>query len=144
MNKSSAQITRIGAYGLILRSNEILLCRLSAQISEIAGQWTLPGGGINFGESPHDAMIREVSEETGLDVLSKGVAHVDSKHVERQDHYYHAVRIIYQTEIVGGTLTNELDGTTDLCRWWPRDQLVELKLVDLAIVGVELAFPLSL
>jgi 8-oxo-dGTP pyrophosphatase MutT (NUDIX family) len=33
-----------------------------------ADQWVIPGGGINDGESTHDALIREVSEETGLDI----------------------------------------------------------------------------
>lgn len=38
------------------------------------GTWALPGGHIEFGESPVDAAVREVKEETGLDILPKNVS----------------------------------------------------------------------
>ena len=57
---------RIGAYAVILREGRILLTRLSH--GEVADErWTLPGGGVEFGEDPREAAVREVYEETGLD-----------------------------------------------------------------------------
>ncbi len=44
-------------------AGEILLVRLSYD----QGQWSMPGGGIDPGESPTEAVIREVREETGLE-----------------------------------------------------------------------------
>lgn len=41
--------------------------------SDFVGKWQLPGGGINFGESPEKALIREIKEETGLDIKIKSV-----------------------------------------------------------------------
>ena len=131
-------ITRVGAYGLILEHDQILLCRISSQLPHLAGKWTLPGGGIEFREDPVDAMIREVSEETGLRVEAAGLAAVDSNAVDTDHGKYHGIRIIYHTRLLGGQLTNEVDGTTDLCGWWAIDETQNLDLVDLAAVGIKL------
>ena len=55
------QIQRVAAYGVVRQSNQILLCQLTR-----SRQWTLPGGGIDFGEHPKAAVKREVLEETGF------------------------------------------------------------------------------
>ena len=58
---------RVAAYAVILRDEQILLARLAPYL--VPGElWTLPGGGIDFGEHPRDAVVREVHEETGLEV----------------------------------------------------------------------------
>jgi 8-oxo-dGTP pyrophosphatase MutT (NUDIX family) len=41
-------------------------------LQEADGQWDLPGGGLEQGEKPHDAVAREVAEETGYTVSSVG------------------------------------------------------------------------
>ena len=59
-----ARRQRIAAYAVILREDRILLSRLSPNVSH-SELWTLPGGGLDHGESPRDAVVREVYEETG-------------------------------------------------------------------------------
>lgn len=140
-DSSKPHITRIAAYGLILQDQRILLCRLSEQLPEYAGYWTLPGGGIDFGEDPTHAMIREVNEETGLMVKPNRVAGINSFYEEQVEHKFHGIRIIYNTQLIGGALINELDGTTDLCAWWSFDEARMLPLVDLTEIGLKLAFP---
>ena len=135
------QITRIAAYGLILDEPRMILCRISAEIPRHQGRWTLPGGGIDFGEDPADAMVREVREETGLHVRPKSLAAVDSVHLDREDASHQGIRIIYFAELLGGTLTNEGQGTTDQCAWWSPEDARALRLVGLARVGLDLAFP---
>jgi ADP-ribose pyrophosphatase YjhB (NUDIX family) len=139
--KTRQQFTRIAAYGLVIQAERILLCRISSQLPNDAGFWTLPGGGINFGEDPVSGMIREVYEETGLSVRPLGIAGIDSLYLEDADRLFHGIRILYRTEVVGGVLRYEIDGTTDLCAWWPHQEAYQLPLVDLAIVGLKLAFP---
>ncbi len=133
--------TRIAAYGLVLKQHRILLCRISARITEHAGLWTLPGGGIDFGEDPEYAMVREVHEETGLIVRSVGVAGVDSLLVPDGNSATHSLRIIYFTEVLGGSLTHEVDGSTDLCEWHHVDAARSLPIVDLVESSLELVKP---
>ncbi|MEO1088763.1 MAG: NUDIX domain-containing protein, partial [Acidobacteriota bacterium] len=51
--------TRLAAYAVIVEDNRLLLCRISPQIPAHAGKWTLPGGGLDFGETPEAAVVRE-------------------------------------------------------------------------------------
>ena len=133
------QITRVAAYGLVVRNQQILLCRISEQLASHAGQWTLPGGGLNFGEEPAAAMVREVREETGLIVRPATLANVHSAALQLDGKAYHAIRILYHTDLLGGSLTNEIDGSTDLCGWWSLEEARRLPLVDLAQTGLDLA-----
>jgi 8-oxo-dGTP diphosphatase len=48
------QRLRVSAYALLVQDQKILLCRISEQVPMAAGRWTLPGGGIDFGEHPAD------------------------------------------------------------------------------------------
>jgi 8-oxo-dGTP pyrophosphatase MutT (NUDIX family) len=50
-------ITRLAAYGAIRRDERLLLCRVGpGNLGE--GRWTLPGGGLEFGETPEAAVVR--------------------------------------------------------------------------------------
>lgn len=134
------QITRVASYGLLIDGDEILLCRISDQLPQFTGYWTLPGGGVEFGEDPADAMVREVFEETGLQVRPRSIAGIDSVRVDLETVSYHGIRVVYHTELTGGSLTHEVNGTTDLCKWWQRRALPELPLVDLVQTALPWAF----
>jgi len=132
------EVTRISAYGLVHEPGRILLCRVAPQIDQWAGWWTLPGGGLQFGEEPETAAIREVEEETGLRVRLRGLARIHTL-VDRSlpDYDFHGLRLIYHTEVLGGTLRHETSGTTDRCEWFALDA-VPNQFVELARIGVEL------
>lgn len=133
------QRTRIGAYALIHDSQRILLCRISPELTRWADAWTLPGGGIDFGEPPAAAMVREVAEETGFIVEPVLVAAVDSICDRSGSDNYHGIRIIYEARVVGGSLRHETTGSTDRCEWHPLHKPLSIPLGDLAEVGIELA-----
>ena len=133
------QILRVSAYALLLRDERILLCRLSPHISA-RQEWTLPGGGIDFGEHPADAAVREVLEETGFHIRLVGDPYVDSELMEFKGNAVQAIRLIYRGQIEGGELTHEIDGSTDRCEWFTYEEALALSLVSLAQLGVELTF----
>ena len=54
------QNVRVGAYGVCLDDGRILLIRFAGGDP----RWSLPGGGVDFGEHPVDGVLREVQEET--------------------------------------------------------------------------------
>lgn len=133
--------TRVSAYGLLRRDNQLLLCRLSQQVGINPGAWTLPGGGIDFGEDPEDAVVREFFEETGLTVKVVKLLSVDSLADSLPGWSpMHSIRIIYKVDYVSGELQYEQEGSTDLCAWHTQEETDKLKLVGLAEHGIELAF----
>lgn len=136
--------TRVGGYALCTDAEgRVLLARLSA-IEVDVGAWTLPGGGIQFGEHPDAAAVRELEEETGYVGEIEAIAGVFS-HVYRQSRAaggsdLHFLGILYHMRLVGGRLRDEVDGTTDTARWFRREELGDVRLVEIAQFGVELAF----
>jgi 8-oxo-dGTP diphosphatase len=136
------RFTRISAHALCLdEAGRMLLCRVAASDVD-AGRWTLPGGGLEFGEDPLDGVLRELEEETGLLGAVTELAGIDSRrYVFEREHgqvEMHAVRILYRVAVTGGALRDELDGSTDRCAWVSPSELDELPLVDL----VDVALPL--
>jgi ADP-ribose pyrophosphatase YjhB (NUDIX family) len=142
------QMQRVAAYNVCVDdAGGLLMCRLS-DITERPGWWTLPGGGIDFGEHPEAGALRELAEETGLVGRIVELLAVDSIQRTIRDHPridgvvdYHSVRIVYRTEIVGGTLRDETDESTDRAAWCTREDLASMPLLELGSLGVELAFP---
>ncbi len=137
--------TRLGSYSLCLDAERrILLARLSAVEVE-HGAWTLPGGGVDFGEHPDAAAIRELHEETGLVCEIESVAGVFS-HLYAKSQFargidLHFLGIVYRVQVVGGELRDEIDGTTDMAAWFAPDELADIRIVRLARFGIGLAFP---
>ncbi|MFI5385873.1 MAG: NUDIX hydrolase [Fimbriimonadales bacterium] len=136
------QFIRVSAYGLIVRGERILLCRISPSTLPTQ-EWTLPGGGIDFGEHPEKAAVREILEETGFHVTLSGRPHVDSDLIGWRDATGHAIRLIYNAQIIGGELTHEVNGSTDRCDWFTRSEALALPLVPLGKLGIELVLGLE-
>ncbi|HEY3524309.1 MAG TPA: NUDIX domain-containing protein [Candidatus Limnocylindrales bacterium] len=135
--------TRIAAYVLCHdEQGRVLLCRIAAGDPE-ASSWTLPGGGLEFGEEPESGALRELEEETGLRGEIDGIVGVDSVHLGADEtasgREVHALRIVYRGRAVGGELRDELEGSTDHAAWLTPDEIATTPLVDLVRVALDRA-----
>lgn len=65
-------------------------------------RWGLPGGEIDHGEHPADAVVREVAEETGLAVTVEGVRDAAAELVERPPYLEHTDGIVFDLTVTGG------------------------------------------
>lgn len=121
---------RPAAYAIVVHEGAILL-------SKQHGGWHLPGGGIDLGEAPERAVVREVHEETGLRVKNPRLAHAGSNFFTWADlhtgnlHHVHSIPLYYVCDFAGGEMSIEgfdecerLDG--ELPEWIPLDQLDEI------------------
>jgi 8-oxo-dGTP diphosphatase len=114
---------RLAAKALVRRGEEVLLARLSDRAVE-TGRWTLPGGGVDHGESPETALVREVLEEAGLAVQVKTLVGVHDVHLtgnapDGRLEDFHAVNLVYEATVPDGVepVVREVDGTTDAVAW---------------------------
>jgi ADP-ribose pyrophosphatase YjhB (NUDIX family) len=130
---------RVAAYGLAAQAGDVLLTRLSR--GPHRGLWTLPGGGLDFGERPADAVVRETREETGLSVRAAELLDVDAERIvfERDGDRVegHPVRILYRLEVLGGSVgVSEVEGSTDDAAWWPRESVEPDRLTPYAAAAL--------
>jgi ADP-ribose pyrophosphatase YjhB (NUDIX family) len=130
---------RVAAYAVVRDDRErVLLCHIHPTVG-VGDIWTLPGGGLDFGEAPADAALRELEEETGFSGEIDHLLAVDDRLFTSADgtERMHAIRIVYAVRLTGGALRDEPDGSTDTCRWVAPDEAARLRLGELARHAIE-------
>lgn len=143
---------RIGAYAVVRRQGEtgeeILLTQMASRTGHMAGIWTLPGGGIEHGEDPRACAVREVHEETGLDVEITGILDVTFTHwvgvrENGVGEDYHGVHLVFSADLLPHSVgvtprVTEADSSTQVAAWVPVDDAKQLRLLAAAakVLGV--------
>lgn len=115
---------RPSCHAAITRGGRLLLVK--RKHDPYQGWWGLPGGAVELGEAVEEALIREVREETGLDVavgdfllLRNAIGRDDAGAIT-----YHYVVLFYRARVLGGTLRAGDDA--EKARWTPLDRLPDL------------------
>jgi mutator protein MutT len=104
--------TQLAVGAIVLRSDDgaALLVRRGRPPAQ--GTWTLPGGKVEPGETLEDAVVREVAEETGLDVEPKAI--VETVMLEREGFSYRIVDFL--CTLRGGSTPRPGDDVDEV-RW---------------------------
>jgi ADP-ribose pyrophosphatase YjhB (NUDIX family) len=91
---------KLGVRGAVFRNDRLLLVRETAD----ENRWTLPGGWADVNESPAEAVIREVREESGLEVRAIKLAAVwdRTRHPHGVVQPFNVWRLFFLCEMVGG------------------------------------------
>lgn len=139
------QMQRVAAYALVRRGPDVLLTRISERGFH-SGSWTLPGGGVDFGESPRAALAREVREECGIECVVGAVLEVDDVAVtgtapNGRHEDFHGVHLVFAATVPDDAepVVTEVDGTTDAVAWVPVTAIEAGELPVLDVVRTALA-----
>ncbi|BCU67042.1 DNA mismatch repair protein MutT [Sulfolobales archaeon HS-7] len=113
-------IPLVAVGGIILREDKILLIKRGHEPNK--GMWAVPGGKVKFGESIEQAVKREVSEETNLNVKIEKLAAI----VEAVRENYHYVIFDYVSSVVNGEASASSDAKE--VRFFPLSEAIRLPM----------------
>jgi ADP-ribose pyrophosphatase YjhB (NUDIX family) len=101
---------KVGVRGVVFRENALLLVKERSD-----GLWTLPGGWVDIGESPSEAAVREIYEESGYQTRAIKLLGVydRKKHNPHPPSLYDVYKLFFQCEILSGKPTTSIE-TTDV------------------------------
>ena len=121
----------VGVGAVILDGLRVLLVRRAHEPSK--GEWSLPGGAVELGETLEAALAREVVEETGLDVVVGPVVEVVDRVQRAADGRveYHFVIVDYLCTVRAGVAAHGSDASD--VRWVSVSELAAHRVSDKAI-----------
>lgn len=117
MRREFPEVPLLGVGAVVVHKERVLLVRRGHE--PLKGQWSLPGGLLEVGESLEAAVVREVEEETSLQVRAVELIELlDRIHRDGERVRYHYVIADYLCRVTGGELRAGSDA--DAVRWVER------------------------
>jgi ADP-ribose pyrophosphatase YjhB (NUDIX family) len=126
MKREYPESPLIGVGAVIVKDDRVLLIRRGQ--APLLGEWSLPGGVLECGETLREATVREAREETGLEVETVQMLGVYERIIPSADGRtrYHYVLIDFLCRPAGGDPKAGSDAAD--VRWFTREELPALKL----------------
>ena len=120
----------VGVGAVIVHDGRAVIVQRSTE--PLKGEWSIPGGALELGETLRQAAAREAREETGLIVEASEVLEVfDAIHTDPDGRFrYHYVLVDFLCKVVGGELC--CGGDAAQARWITREELAAQPLADSA------------
>jgi 8-oxo-dGTP diphosphatase len=132
----------VGVGAVVIDGAKVLLVRRGHE--PLKGEWSLPGGALELGETLQQGVVREVLEETGLEVVPDGIVEVFDRIVQDDGSgrvRYHYVLVDFVCHVTRGTPLGGSDARE--ARWVARDELREpgeYRLAPFTVKVIEKAF----
>lgn len=130
---------------LVLKGDSILLIHYGenkySNEHSITGTWGLPGGRIEMGEKPDEAIVRKVKEETGITCTPGKPFYVWNWEYQKEDDVVQINAIMRECEYVSGEVLSEhIDGesTIDKIEWIKLSDIKNLPITHDQKEGIEL------
>jgi ADP-ribose pyrophosphatase YjhB (NUDIX family) len=128
---------KLDVRGVVFRDGSVLLVRERSD-----GLWTLPGGWVDPGESPSEAVAREVREESGYDVeVTRLLALYDRDKHGHPPHPHHIYKLFFECRAVGGVATASEE--TDAAAFFDAQALPTLSLGRVTPAQIQRFFALA-
>jgi ADP-ribose pyrophosphatase YjhB (NUDIX family) len=125
---------KIDVRGVVFQDDAILLVQECHD-----GLWTLPGGWADVNESPSEAVVREVFEESGYQTRAvKLLALYDRRKHAHPPHLYHIYKLFFRCELLGGMPAPSLE--TEEVDFFREDELPELSIMRVTPTQIARAF----
>ena len=109
---------RLIVHALIEISDKYLVTKRSSLENVYPNYYDIPGGLVNFGELPQEALIREVKEETNLDVIPISVIYEFSNYDNEKDMIF--TTLVYKVKLLSDINDIRLD----------KNEHIEYKLIN--------------
>jgi ADP-ribose pyrophosphatase len=91
----------IAVAGIVFNKNKVLIIQRSENDDVFPGLWELPSGKRENFEKSEDALVREVKEETNLDVIKIDPIHVFEFKVDKEEEIRDVTQISFLVELIG-------------------------------------------
>lgn len=142
MKREYPDVPLVGVGAIIIERDRVVLIKRGQ--APLQGQWSIPGGMLEVGETLREAAVREVLEETGLQVEAGELLGVFDRIVRDSDEriLYHYVLIDFLCQRIAGEPIPACDAAE--ARWFNRNEIRELALAEDTAKVINLGFEKSL
>jgi len=128
----------VGVGAVIIENGRALLVRRGTE--PLKGQWSIPGGVVELGETLRQAAVREAKEETGLEVEAGEVLEVVDRIMRDPQHrvQYHYVLVDFLCRLISGEARSGADASE--LRWITPEELDTFPIAGSAAAVVRKGF----